>query len=388
MAKTPEQKEETEKYISFAPNVTAEMYASDYWAKKYGKAGKLLMDAQEIQQLQEALFQSASPMLRNIWKEGYPEENGMSYGICVKRTGLMALPEEDISSDSYIDENQLTAVRVNTPVLIDAVSEDGRYFHIITYDYEGWLSTDSIAVCSGREEWLKAQEMEQMLVVTAPRLTLEVTGELLTMGTRLRLLTREKAEQTEEPGSIWGCYTAQLPIRREDGSYGVRNVQIPYSDDVHVGSLPFTTKNLLKQIFRFLGNSYGWGGRYDSVDCSALVQEAMACFGLDFPRDAKEQISIPGEKLDFDSDQTEEERKKLLDTLPPGTLLYFPGHIMFYLGKEEGKYYVLSALSSAAMPEEETLSPMNIRRVTINTLELRRRNGNSWLKELTAAVRF
>lgn len=311
----------------------------------------------------------------------------MTYGICVRRTTLKALPEESSPSDSYIDENQLTAVRVNTPVLIDRSSEDGSYYHILMYDYEGWASAESIAVCSGREEWLEAQEMEQELVVTAPRLTLEISGELLTMGTRLRLLTSEAAEQTEEPGSIWGCYTAQLPIRLEDGSYGVRNVQIPYSDSIHVGNLPFTTRNLLKQMFRFLGNSYGWGGRYDSVDCSALVQEVMACFGLNLPRNAGEQIAVPQEQLYFSAAMTEKERKKLLDTLPPGTLLYFPGHIMFYLGKEEGQYYVLSALSSAVMPEGN-LSPMNIRRVTINTLNLRRKNGNSWLNELTAALRF
>lgn len=130
---------------------------------------------------------------------------------------------------------------------------------------------------------------------------------------------------------------------------------------------------------------------YDSVDCSALVQEVMACFGLDFPRDAQNQILVPGERIEFDDTMTEKERKKLLDTLPPGTLLYFPGHIMFYLGKEEGQYYVLSALSSACMPEEnfpETDEPLNIRRVIINTLELRRKNGNSWLDELTEGLRL
>lgn len=390
MAKAPEQ-EDIRKFISFAPDVSAEMYDSDYWAEKYGKSGKLILNEQEIRQLQDAVYHSDQQLLHNIWEEGYPEKNNMSYGICVKRTGVMELPEDGSPEGSYIDENQLTAVRINTPVLVDDCSADAGYYHILMYDYEGWVPADCIALCSGREEWLDAQEMENQLVITAPRLSLEITGELLTMGTRLRLLTAEESEETEEPGSTWGCYTVQLPIRQEDGSYGVKNVQIPYSDYVHAGYLPFTTRNLLKQMFRFLGNSYGWGGMYDSVDCSALVQEVMACFGLDFPRDAQNQILVPGERIEFDDTMTEKERKKLLDTLPPGTLLYFPGHIMFYLGKEEGQYYVLSALSSACMPEEnfpETDEPLNIRRVIINTLELRRKNGNSWLDELTEGLRL
>lgn len=383
---------EKESYVTFAPGVIREMYQPEFWLKQCQKPDELLWTEEDIEHWNEKLLEGAGGLIYNIWDKAY-EKEGCSFGISVKRAEIKSYPQQEPiwenPEDPYIDENQLTIARMNTPLLIDGQTEDGVFYHVVTFDYEGWTLSENVAVCESRAQWMEAQTMENRLVVTAPRVRLEVTGEILTMGTEMRLLLKSETENIFGEGSDWGCYGVELPVREKDGSYGVRYVTIPEREGISIGYLPFTRENLLKQMFQFLGNSYGWGGMYESVDCSGLVQEVMASFGIWMPRDAGEQRKVPLSRITFTPSMTVEEREAVLNVLQPGDLLYFPGHIMFYLGQAEGKYYVLSSVSSMKNPgstaEEEMLK---VRRVVINTLDMERKSGNPWLMELETAVMF
>ncbi len=73
--------------------------------------------------------------------------------------------------------------------------------------------------------------------------------------------------------------------------------------------------------------------------------------------------------------------------MPPGTLLYFPGHIMIYLGQVQGEYYVISSVSSMKMPQSsESEDALKVRRVVINTLSMERKSSVTWLNALQYAV--
>jgi hypothetical protein len=56
---------------------------------------------------------------------------------------------------------------------------------------------------------------------------------------------------------------------------------------------------------------------------------------------------------------------------------------MMYLGKENGKYYVISTVSSIMSPD--TGKRLRTRDVMINTLDVKRANGQSWLQALNMA---
>ncbi|MEO1249098.1 MAG: C40 family peptidase [Pseudomonadota bacterium] len=68
----------------------------------------------------------------------------------------------------------------------------------------------------------------------------------------------------------------------------------------------------------FLNAPYGWGGRTAAgLDCSGLVQVALAMAGVDCPRDSDQQEAALGRQLDAD------------EPAQRGDLVFFPGHIGF-----------------------------------------------------------
>ena len=66
----------------------------------------------------------------------------------------------------------------------------------------------------------------------------------------------------------------------------------------------------------------------------------------------------------------------------------FPGHITMYIGEEKGKLYVISDLGSLAETENvgEKVNVRSIYCVAVNSLDVRRKNANTWLRSLTVAV--
>ncbi|MEO1250365.1 MAG: C40 family peptidase, partial [Pseudomonadota bacterium] len=68
----------------------------------------------------------------------------------------------------------------------------------------------------------------------------------------------------------------------------------------------------------FLNTPYGWGGRTAAgLDCSGLVQVALAMAGFDCPRDTDQQEDVLGRQLEAN------------EPLQRGDLIFFPGHVGF-----------------------------------------------------------
>ena len=66
----------------------------------------------------------------------------------------------------------------------------------------------------------------------------------------------------------------------------------------------------------FLGMTYHWGGRGGAgIDCSGLIQRALAAAGIAAPRDSDMQQNVLGAALPEG------------ETLKRGDLVFFPGHV-------------------------------------------------------------
>lgn len=320
------------------------------------------------------------------------------FGFCVNHSVLKKFPTDDFigktAEDLLYDENARAECPAYAPVAVLHESLDGEWYYVACCNYAGWIRKENIALCESKESWLDRQNPEEFLVVTGRELRLlsepyqEATSELLlAMGTVLPLVPIEEAPEEFYGRMSYGSYIVCVPVRTEEGMIDDAFVLVPVSEDVSVGYLPYTQENLKEQLFKWQGDRYGWAGMYQANDCSGFVREVFACFGFDFPRSAKVQITLSGMKHIDVAGMTEEEKLALLETLPLGSLLYFEGHIMVYLGMSEEIPYVISAVGSWATPDMQEGESLSVNSVVINSLTgTTRKDGSSWLKHITEVL--
>lgn len=152
-----------------------------------------------------------------------------------------------------------------------------------------------------------------------------------------------------------------------------------------------TRRGLLTEAFALLDTPYGWGGRGGGRDCSQLVLEVLAKFGLEFPRHSGAQARAGSFAVELAEVPDDTSRLALLDAAHARgvVLLEMPGHIMLYLGRTtEGRRMVLHAFAEyreACDGGGETLRSVD--RVEVSDLELGRGTAKkSFLERLRKLV--
>ena len=135
-----------------------------------------------------------------------------------------------------------------------------------------------------------------------------------------------------------------------------------------------------------LGDRYGWAGLDLSNDCSGVVREIWLCFGIEMDRTAGPQSRTTlATIIDVENTATEEKMTALAG-LTPGSLVYFPGHIMIWLGMRDNIPYVISSVGSFATETMETGTVLSVNSMTVNSLLVHRRSGLTWLDSLTRLI--
>ena len=358
--------------------------AEYYFGWTYGPDGK------------KADWKYYQKMIDNCADPNARKEQKTRYGICVNRTVLQVFPSDnpiwDDPADSDFDYQALSGIRVNEPILIYTTSKDGKYYLARISCCSGWVKASDVAICKDREEWFGAWDIadDEVLVVTGNKVYTdtsnthpEVSKRMLSLGTKLRSVNPATVTGLVNNRSPYHNYIVELPVRAKDGSYQKGLALIPETADVSEGYLPLTQRNVVKIAMANLGDAYGWGGMMDVEDCSSLVRLIYECFGLDVARNGNWQWCMNVAKIDMENMSTEE-KCLILDKLPLGAALSFSGHEMMYLGKVDGKYYVYSTASKIADPADDT-KVLRTRGVMINTLDIKRANGHTWMQDLYRA---
>ena len=343
----------------------------------------------------------AEAIADNCPSDGSAPNIASGYAIVTTHTTMRCAPTDRMlgltAGDTDDDNLYLTALRVNEPLLIRAQSVDGKYFLCISSCMQAsWVPAEDIAICHNRDEWLAAWDIPegQELVVTDYKIRTEQSREtpntanrLLYMGTVLERVDLESPEQALAivgTRSAYDRYVCYLPVRNTDGTYSKELALIAESADVSEGFMPLTTENIANQAFKSLGQMYGWGGMLEANDCSGYVRDVYKCFGLELARNTTWQMNLPVRKYDL-SQLDDEQKAELIAKMPLGTVLFWSGHEMIYLGQENGKLYVISSLGSVGSLYEGASNYNQIKGVTVNTLDMVRANGNTWLRTLTCA---
>ena len=431
-------------YVTTAPTVTQEMNSADYWIEKCTDTDTVLMDIGQIEKINkenEPVFKVSSKkelplsaiknkingsyvktlleeytvpdftpcyidgkevspdywrnVSENINISAVKDTVKVHFGFTVRRTDVKSAPFSaflsDTADDLHYDMNAVAECAPYEPVAVLHKSKDRKWLYILSYGYGGWIPAENVALCSGRSEWLSMQNPEEFLMVTAREIRLafdpydpETSGILIPMGTKLTLVKPENAPDDFNGRISYNSYIVKVPGRDTNGNMNDTYALIPVSDDVTIGYLPYTRGNLISQSFKRLGDRYGWAGMYYANDCSGITREIYSCFGFEFPRNGKAQIRMTSLQSLKVADYTDEEKLKVLSELPAGSLLYFPGHLMIFLGMDNETPYVISAVGNMATSDMSKGDSISVNSVIINSLtDTTRKTGKTWLNCIT-----
>lgn len=302
----------------------------------------------------------------------------VQYGVTVRHALIRNLPLADglfdEPEDVYYDNVQDSVLEAGEPVAILHESKDKKYYYVRLYNLFGWIAREDIAPCT-REQWMRYADPQDFLVVTGRNFYTSVNGDDVfhLMGAKIQLLQEKK--------SRW-----QVLLPYKDSKTGMlkeKQVWLSKEENLHRGYLPYTSDQVIRQAFKFYGSVYGWGGAMHSVDCSSMVGSVYRTMGLELPRNTSMLVKMPGTVTDF-TGMDREERLQALSKLKPGSPLSIKGHIMIYLGMEEGVPYVIHSSSSYFKDGRK----IYVRRVLVSDLELDRQNGKTFLENLVNAVTY
>ena len=323
---------------------------------------------------------------KNYNFEQMPETVEVRYGVIVHCTASYDFPIADIMTGKSLDESenllQQTYFRMNEPVLVLWESADTKWYYVVANEFVGWIESKDCALFETRADWTEFQNQDNFLVVTKDSKIGGITEKVF-MSTKLYLV-----DEGEVHGLSQGDYIVRVPQRGENGILHYTYTALSKEDNVHEGYLPYTIKNTLTLAFQELGDPYGWGGIHGKRDCSMYIKDIYNCFGFQMPRNSRIQMNFPEIRVKTDG-MSVEEKETLFETTNPGAIMGISGHVMLYLGKDNGQHYVISMLGSY-IPETVTENfadhLVSAQKVHVNTLDVRRKNGNTWLQEIISVV--
>lgn len=273
-----------------------------------------------------------------------PPKVEVSFGWTKKPTDMKLYPTRVVihNGNKDIDYNQYTVLDAFTPVVLLHRSKDKRWCYVHAPYMRGWVECVSLHMAS-REELKHILSLPFLVVIKG---SLKIGGVWFYLGSRVPYLEKEKNR-----------YLVLLP----DGS----RRWVSLDEGFHEGFLKFSPDRAKHILDSLLGSPYRWGGKWD---CSALVKDLYAVFGLELPRNSSQQAQVG--RVVATSFKSYEELKETLRGLPPfQTLIFFKGHVMIYGGMEGNEPVVYHAVYKL---KSETGSEWWIKAVKKNLLESHR----------------
>jgi hypothetical protein len=279
-------------------------------------------------------------ILNTIDYDCYPAE---TFAITVKCSSLRVLPTKEplysSKTSTNLDRLQQTQLDFASPLIVVYSTTDKKWYYVISEILDGWVSADSIAF-GLKKDIADYKNRKNIAVVISKQADLYKDSNMTNFYDNVKM------------GSVLPIskiaplyYEVNVPFAEDDKKLGFKKVFVKKSD-VSLGFLPYTQANAIIQAFKYLDTPYGWGDDSGYPDCSSFVRQVFSCFGIVFPRNSGSQSQVGNIVTKFDKQETNEQKSKIIlkQAIAGITILYFQGHIMFYLGYNDGQAYVIHSL--------------------------------------------
>lgn len=248
--------------------------------------------------------------------------------IIVKNTNMRVLPTEkpifldpnDAGEGFPFDYNQNTSVYINTPILISHLSRDLAWAYIATNFAMGWVKTSDIALLDLKKRRL----FQSNYYGVAFKDNFPIYDEKNNFIEYIKL------------GTIFPVYKGKLLVAVKDKGLDGR---LLYTSSQHVYKkpIPFNKTTINRALNELKNEPYGWGGLYGTRDCSSMTRDLYSLFGLYLARNSSGQ-KLSGEYISLKELSNLEKKKKIIELGKPFlTIIYLKGHVMLYIGEQQGE---------------------------------------------------
>ncbi len=292
-----------------------------------------------------------------------PASQPARYGLVVHRADLRTFPTPlrvfSRPGDTDIDRFQENALFPGTPVIVAHESRDSAWWFVVSPLYAAWIEKDAVALGNAEQVFGYTRRTPYLVVTGAKAHTVfsperpEVSELQLDMGVRVPVLADWPRNQPVNGQHPYTAHVVELPYRDVRGSLQFTPALVPKTSDTAEEYLPLTRANLLRQSFKFLGERYGWGHSYNARDCSGFVSEVYRSFGVQLPRNTRDQgVSQAFNRITLTEADSHEARIAILKQLQIGDLVYIPGHVMMVIGHDNGLPYIIHDTTGVSYRDE------------------------------------
>lgn len=242
--------------------------------------------------------------------------------ITVKNSHLRVFPtsrfmmgDPNEAGEGYpFDYNQVSSIKINTPLFISHYSKDKAWVLVETNFALGWIKSEDIAIVDKRIVKLyKNSKLSVAIKDDFPIYKKDTFKEYIKLGT------------------IFPKLNENYMMVEKDHNQKAK-IYLVKDKNIVKKPIPFTPKNIEKISDQLLTEPYGWGGILHSRDCSAMTRDFFIPFGIYLQRNSYGQIQDHN-YISLEN-YTNDEKKNIIKqkAKPYKTLLYLKGHIMLYVG--------------------------------------------------------
>jgi hypothetical protein len=286
----------------------------------------------------------AEQWLENLWAnvdiDNYPSLafnaiNVVHGDLRVLPTGEYYLSEPNVPEGREpFDDFQRTSIPVNTPLYISHASRDGLWLYADSHYGCGWIPAKAVARVDSSfvNRW---ECLPKAAIVAEDQPVYDRKGDVL--------FTASLGSRFPSMGDGLSIYKILVAVAGADGD--ARAIQARVSkNSARCKPMKLTPFNIAEVANKLINKPYGWGGIDGKRDCSQMLKDLFAPFGLWLPRHSSSQAREGGRLLDLSEYSAAEKEELILEKgIPFFTLLWADGHIMLYIGEKSGQPLVFQS---------------------------------------------
>lgn len=218
------------------------------------------------------------------------------------------------------DYNENSSIKINTPLFVSHLSKDKLWAFIESSVAIGWIKVSDIAYVDTK--FTTVFENGNYYINLKDNTSIYKNGYLL---------------NDIDLGTLFPKAKKGFIIASKDYKNNAFIRVIDFNVNFEKIGIDFNVNNIKKVSQELIGERYGWGGILGNRDCSLMIKDFYAPFGIYLGRNSSKQKEA-GHSIDISKLSDEMKSEFIIkNAIPFQTLIYLPGHIMIYVGEKNNE---------------------------------------------------